>query len=182
MVELVRVLRRTYGISRSHAAEMLEEPVISKELKVEAGIDVASAALRYRQGIADFLVISAAAERSGASAPSTERPQGSTPRCCWGNQRLERSRASELVGPPAERTTADPAGGTATNERPRRAISRCRRTAPDDSQAPGAPLAAGKSPARTPGQRGRWTRRRPTTPLAPAQGKAPRRNRSVGRT
>ena len=70
MVELVRVLRRTYGISRSRVTDVLEELVLSKELEVEAGIDVASAALRYRQGIADFsdLMISAAAERSGASA------------------------------------------------------------------------------------------------------------------
>ena len=70
MVELVWVLRRTYGISRTQVADILEELVISRELKVEAGIDVANAALRYRQGIADFsdLMISAAAERSGASA------------------------------------------------------------------------------------------------------------------
>ena len=70
MVELVWVMRRTYGISRTQVADILEELVISRELKVEAGIDVANAALRYRQGIADFsdLMISAAAERSGASA------------------------------------------------------------------------------------------------------------------
>ena len=70
MVELVWVLRRTYGISRSRVADVLEELVISSELMIEAGTEVASAAHRYRQGIADFsdLMISAAAERSGASA------------------------------------------------------------------------------------------------------------------
>ncbi len=160
MVELVWALRRTYGISRSQEADMLEELVISKELEVEAGVDVASAALRYRQGIADF--ISAAAERSGASAPSTERPQGSTPRRCWSNQRLERSRASDLAGLPAERTTADPAGGR-SNER----TATARDLAPPTYRAGRfagscSTPAAGKPPARNcaPGRQRPWRLRK----------------------
>ena len=68
MVELVWVLRRTYGHSPDRIAAVLEELVATDVLVIEAAADVARSAVRYRRGVADFsdLMIAAAAERSGA--------------------------------------------------------------------------------------------------------------------
>lgn len=68
-IETAWVLERSYGFSRQQIADILEELTATESLIVEAGDDVASAALRFRQGGADFadLMILAAAERAGAS-------------------------------------------------------------------------------------------------------------------
>lgn len=68
MVELVWVLRRTYGHSRDRIAAVLEELVATDVLVIEAAEDVARSAVRYGRGAAGFsdLMIAAAAERSGA--------------------------------------------------------------------------------------------------------------------
>ncbi len=68
MVELVWVLRRTYGHSPDRIAAVLEELVSTDVLVIEAAADVARSAVRCRRGVADFsdLMIAAAAERSGA--------------------------------------------------------------------------------------------------------------------
>ena len=68
MVELVWVLRRTYGHSPDRIATVLEDLVTTDGLVVEAAADVARSAVRYRRGVADFsdLMIAAAAERAGA--------------------------------------------------------------------------------------------------------------------
>ena len=68
MVELVWVLRRTYGHSPERIAAVLEDLVATDGLVVEAAADVARSAMRYRRGVADFsdLMIAAAAERAGA--------------------------------------------------------------------------------------------------------------------
>lgn len=67
-VELVWVLRRTYGHPPDRIAAILEELVATDVLVIEAAADVARSAIRYRGGVADFpdLMIAAAAERSGA--------------------------------------------------------------------------------------------------------------------
>ena len=68
MVELVWVLRRTYGHSPERIGAVLEDLVATDGLVVEAAADVARSAMRYRRGVADFsdLMIAAAAERAGA--------------------------------------------------------------------------------------------------------------------
>ena len=68
MVELVWVLKRTYGHSRERIAGVLEDLVATDGLVVEEAADVARSAMRYRRGGADFsdLMIAAAAERAGA--------------------------------------------------------------------------------------------------------------------
>ena len=68
VVELVWVLERAYGVSRERIATILQELVATQSLVVEAGDDVARAAIRYGAGgpgFADLMVL-AAAERSGA--------------------------------------------------------------------------------------------------------------------
>ena len=68
MLELVWVLRHTYGHSADRIAAVLEELVATDVLVIEVAADVARSAVRYRRGVADFpdLMIAAAAERSGA--------------------------------------------------------------------------------------------------------------------
>ena len=68
MVELVWVLRRTYGQSRERISAVLEDLVAADGLVVDAEADMARSAMRYRRGVADFsdLMIAAAAERAGA--------------------------------------------------------------------------------------------------------------------
>lgn len=68
VVELVWVLQRAYGVSRERIATIVQELVATQSLVVEAGDDVARAALRYRAGGPGFsdLMVLAAAERSGA--------------------------------------------------------------------------------------------------------------------
>lgn len=68
MLELVWVLRHTYGHSVDRIAAVLEELVATDVLVIEVAADVARSAVRYRRGVADFpdLMIAAAAERSGA--------------------------------------------------------------------------------------------------------------------
>ena len=69
-IETAWVLERSYGFSREQIADILETLTAIESLIVEAGDDVARAALRFRQGGADFadLMILAAAERAGASS------------------------------------------------------------------------------------------------------------------
>lgn len=69
-IETAWVLERSYGFSREQIADILEKLTATGSLIVEAGDDVARAALRFRQGGADFadLMILAAAERAGASS------------------------------------------------------------------------------------------------------------------
>ena len=69
-IETAWVLERSYGFSREQIADILEKLTATESLIVEAGDDVARAALRFRQGGADFadLMILAAAERAGASS------------------------------------------------------------------------------------------------------------------
>jgi len=68
VVELVWVLERAYGVSRERIATTLQELVATQSLVVEAGDDVARAAIRYGAGGPGFayLMVLAAAERSGA--------------------------------------------------------------------------------------------------------------------
>ena len=67
-IEVVWVLERTYRFARGQISDVVVELIATDSLTVEAADDVASAALRYRQGGADFsdLMILAAAGRSGA--------------------------------------------------------------------------------------------------------------------
>ena len=67
-IELVWVLERAYGFSRSRIATTLEELMATESLVVEEADDVSRAASRYRRAGAGFsdLMILAAAERSGA--------------------------------------------------------------------------------------------------------------------
>ena len=68
LVELVWVLGRAYRFSRAQIAFVLDQLGSTDGLVVEAGDDVAHAAIRYSIGGADFpdLMILAAAERAGA--------------------------------------------------------------------------------------------------------------------
>lgn len=68
LVELVWVLGRAYRFSRAQIAFVLDQLGSTDGLVVEAGDDVAHAAIRYGIGGADFsdLMILAAAERAGA--------------------------------------------------------------------------------------------------------------------
>lgn len=88
MVEPVWVLERSCRFSRDRIATVLEEPVATEELVLEAAGDVARAARGFPQGRADFsdLVISAAARRSGA-----------LPICTFDRQ-ATRLEGAELVG------------------------------------------------------------------------------------
>ena len=68
LVELVWVLSRAYRFSRAQIAFVLDQLGSTEGLVVEAGDDVAHAAIRYGVGGAGFsdLMILAAAERAGA--------------------------------------------------------------------------------------------------------------------
>ena len=67
-IEVVWVLERAYRFPRSRISDVVVELVATDSLVVEAADDVAGAALRYRQGGADFsdLMILAASARAGA--------------------------------------------------------------------------------------------------------------------
>lgn len=67
-IEVVWVLERAYRFARRQISDVVLELIATDSLVVEAADDVASVALTYRQGGADFadLMILAAADRAGA--------------------------------------------------------------------------------------------------------------------
>lgn len=69
VVEVVWVLERAYGFTRSQIADVLSELTTTEGLVMESSDDVAQAAYVYGQGGADFadLMILAAAHRVGAT-------------------------------------------------------------------------------------------------------------------
>lgn len=68
LVELVRVLERSYGFSRDEIARTLLDMFVTDEIVLETADDVLGCALLYRQGIADFrdLMVVAASRRAKA--------------------------------------------------------------------------------------------------------------------
>jgi len=68
MVELVWVLERAYGCSRSEVASAVEALLSASELEIEAADDVGTAVFQYRDGGFGFadLMIAAAARRADA--------------------------------------------------------------------------------------------------------------------
>ena len=69
LVELVRVLERSYGFSREEIAGTLLDLLVTDELVLETADDVLLCALLYRQGIADFRDMMVVAASRRAEAP-----------------------------------------------------------------------------------------------------------------
>ena len=70
IVELVRVLERSYGFSREEIARLLLEMHVTDEIVLESDSDVVGAAILYREGIADYsdLMILASCRRAEVEA------------------------------------------------------------------------------------------------------------------
>ena len=84
MMELVWVLKWTYGQSRERISAVLEDLMATDGLVVDAVADMARSAMRYRHGVADFSDLMIARRRgAGWGAPALHvRPQGrATPGC-----------------------------------------------------------------------------------------------------
>ncbi len=75
LVELVRVLERSYGFPREEIARTLLDMLVTDELVLETADDVLGCTVLYRQGVADFrdLMVVAASHRAEAPLYTFDR-------------------------------------------------------------------------------------------------------------
>lgn len=79
LVELVRVLERSYGFSRDEIARTLLDMLVTDEIVLETADDILWCALLYGRGIADFrdLMVARASRRADAPLYTFDRSTAS---------------------------------------------------------------------------------------------------------